>query len=34
MTEEKAGEVVSIPVYPELTEEEQNFVIETIKKTV
>jgi dTDP-4-amino-4,6-dideoxygalactose transaminase len=34
VTEEKAGEVVSIPVYPELTEEEQNFVIETIKKTV
>jgi len=34
VTEEKAGEVVSIPVYPELTSEEQNFVIETIKKTV
>jgi len=34
VTEEKAGEVVSIPVYPELTEEEQSFVIETVKKTV
>ena len=34
VTEEKAGQVVSIPVYPELTEEEQNFVVETIKKTV
>jgi dTDP-4-amino-4,6-dideoxygalactose transaminase len=34
VTEEKAGEVVSIPVYPELTEEEQSFVIETIRKAV
>jgi dTDP-4-amino-4,6-dideoxygalactose transaminase len=34
VTEKKAGEVVSIPVYPELTGEEQNFVIETIRKTV
>jgi dTDP-4-amino-4,6-dideoxygalactose transaminase len=34
VTEEKAGEVVSIPVYPEFTEEEQRFVIETIKKAV
>jgi dTDP-4-amino-4,6-dideoxygalactose transaminase len=34
VTEEKAGEVVSIPVYPELTAEEQSFVIETIRKTV
>ncbi|MGB7063196.1 MAG: DegT/DnrJ/EryC1/StrS family aminotransferase [Candidatus Zixiibacteriota bacterium] len=34
VTEEKAREVVSIPVYPELTEKEQNFVIETIGKAV
>ncbi len=32
--ERKAREVVSIPVYPELAEEEQSFVIETIKKAV
>jgi dTDP-4-amino-4,6-dideoxygalactose transaminase len=30
----KAREVISIPIYPELTAEEQNFVIETIKRTV
>ena len=34
VTEKKAREVVSIPIYPELTEEEQNFVIETIRKAV
>jgi dTDP-4-amino-4,6-dideoxygalactose transaminase len=27
----KAKEVISIPIYPELTTEEQNFVIETVK---
>ncbi len=34
VTETKAQEVISIPIYPELTGEEQNFVIETIKQTV
>ena len=34
VTEKNAREVVSIPVYPELAEEEQSFVIETIKKAV
>ncbi len=34
VAERKAEEVVSLPIYPELTEEEQNFVIEIIKKTV
>ncbi len=32
VSERRAKEVVSIPVYPYLTEEEQDFVIETIKK--
>jgi len=32
--ERKAREVISIPIYPELTEEEQNFVIETIKRAI
>ncbi len=32
--EKKAQEVISIPIYPELSTEEQNFVIETIKGAV
>ncbi|MCK4223725.1 MAG: DegT/DnrJ/EryC1/StrS family aminotransferase [candidate division Zixibacteria bacterium] len=32
--EKKGREVISIPIYPELTSEEQNFVIETIKGAV
>jgi dTDP-4-amino-4,6-dideoxygalactose transaminase len=32
--ERKAKEVISLPIYPELTKDEQNFVIETIKKVV
>jgi dTDP-4-amino-4,6-dideoxygalactose transaminase len=31
VSEKKAEEVVSIPIYPELTEEEQEYVISTIK---
>jgi len=31
ISEKKAEEVVSIPIYPELTEEEQEYVISTIK---
>ncbi|MCK4403462.1 MAG: DegT/DnrJ/EryC1/StrS family aminotransferase [candidate division Zixibacteria bacterium] len=34
MVERKAKEVISIPIYPELTAEEQNFVIQTIKGAV
>jgi dTDP-4-amino-4,6-dideoxygalactose transaminase len=34
VTERKSGEVISIPIYPELTSEEQNFVIQTIKGAV
>jgi len=34
VSEEKAEEVVSIPIYPELTEEEQEYVISTIKEFV
>jgi dTDP-4-amino-4,6-dideoxygalactose transaminase len=34
VSEKKAGEVVSIPIYPELTEEEQDYVISTIKEFV
>jgi len=34
VTETKAKEIISIPIYPELTAEEQNFVIETIKRAV
>jgi dTDP-4-amino-4,6-dideoxygalactose transaminase len=34
VSEKKAEEVVSIPVYPELTEEEQEYVISTIKEFV
>jgi len=34
VSEKKAEEVVSIPVYPELREEEQGFVISTIKEFV
>lgn len=34
VVEKKGREVISIPIYPELTEEEQNFVIETIKRAV
>ncbi len=32
--ERKGEEVISIPIYPELTKEEQNFVIETINRAV
>jgi len=31
VAEQKAREVISLPVYPELTSEEQQFVIETVK---
>jgi dTDP-4-amino-4,6-dideoxygalactose transaminase len=34
VTEAKSREVVSIPIYPELTAEEQSYVIETIKGAV
>ena len=34
VSEKKAEEVVSIPIYPELTEEEQKYVISTIKEFV
>jgi dTDP-4-amino-4,6-dideoxygalactose transaminase len=34
VTEAKSKEVVSIPIYPELTAEEQNYVIETVKGAV
>ncbi len=34
VTEQKTGEVLSIPIYPELTAEEQNFVIQTVKSAV
>jgi dTDP-4-amino-4,6-dideoxygalactose transaminase len=34
VTEQKAKEVVSIPIYPELTAEEQEYVIDTVKATV
>jgi dTDP-4-amino-4,6-dideoxygalactose transaminase len=34
VSEKKAEEVVSIPIYPELTEEEQDYVISTIKEFV
>lgn len=34
VAERKAREVISLPIYPELTVEEQNFVIENVKKTV
>jgi dTDP-4-amino-4,6-dideoxygalactose transaminase len=34
VSEKKAEEVVSIPIYPELTEEEQEYVISTIKEFV
>jgi len=32
--EKKAMEVISLPIYPELTKEEQSFVIETIKEAI
>jgi dTDP-4-amino-4,6-dideoxygalactose transaminase len=32
MTERISGEVISLPMYPELTDEEVEFVIEAIKK--
>ncbi|NIM96829.1 MAG: transcriptional regulator, partial [candidate division Zixibacteria bacterium] len=31
VAERKAKEVISLPIYPELTTEEQNFVIEIVK---
>jgi len=31
VSERKAGEVISLPVFPELTDDEQQYVIETIK---
>jgi dTDP-4-amino-4,6-dideoxygalactose transaminase len=34
VVERKAREVISIPIYPELTDEEQAFVIQTVKKSV
>ena len=34
VSEKKAEEVVSIPIYPELTKEEQDYVISTIKEFV
>ncbi|MCK4427396.1 MAG: DegT/DnrJ/EryC1/StrS family aminotransferase [candidate division Zixibacteria bacterium] len=34
VSEKKAEEVVSIPIYPELTEEEQGYVISTMKEFV
>jgi dTDP-4-amino-4,6-dideoxygalactose transaminase len=34
VSEKRAEEVVSIPIYPELTEEEQDYVISTIKEFV
>jgi dTDP-4-amino-4,6-dideoxygalactose transaminase len=34
VAERKAREVISLPVYPELTEEERNFVIEIVKEAV
>jgi dTDP-4-amino-4,6-dideoxygalactose transaminase len=32
VTEKIANQIVSIPVYPELTDEEVDFVIETVKR--
>ncbi len=34
VTERKAKDVISLPIYPELTAEEQNFVIETVKRSI
>jgi dTDP-4-amino-4,6-dideoxygalactose transaminase len=34
VTDQKSREVISIPIYPELTAEEQNYVIETVKGAV
>lgn len=34
VTERKAKDVISLPIYPELTAEEQDFVIETVKRSV
>jgi dTDP-4-amino-4,6-dideoxygalactose transaminase len=34
VTERKAKDVISLPIYPELTAEEQNFVIETVKQSI
>ena len=34
VAERKAKEVISLPIYPELTTEERNFVIETVKRAV
>jgi dTDP-4-amino-4,6-dideoxygalactose transaminase len=34
VTEQKSREVISIPIYPEMTVEEQNYVIDTVKTAV
>ncbi len=34
VTEQKSREVISIPIYPEMTAEEQNYVIDTVKAAV
>jgi dTDP-4-amino-4,6-dideoxygalactose transaminase len=34
VTEQKSKEVVSLPIYPEMTAEQQNYVIETVKSAV
>ncbi len=34
VTERKAKDVISLPIYPELTTEEQDFVIETVKRSI
>ncbi len=34
VTEGKTKDVISLPIYPELTTEEQNFVIDTVKRSV
>jgi dTDP-4-amino-4,6-dideoxygalactose transaminase len=34
VTEEKSREVVSLPIYPEMTAEQQNYVIDTVKSAV
>ena len=34
VTERKAKDVISLPIYPELTTQEQNFVIETVKQSI
>jgi dTDP-4-amino-4,6-dideoxygalactose transaminase len=34
VTEQKSKEVVSLPIYPEMTAEQQNYVIDTVKSAV